>query len=128
MRENGMGVGDKMNAVGVGNVVQPFTLSTDLPFRSNILQSENMPVLHLWVLQTDAIANPATVLWEGSWRRAAGPGGTDEFFALTPSFLTTPGIPQLVVLRQTPSKMRVTFTRVAGVATTIRFALSCAAA
>lgn len=128
MRENGMGVGDKMNAVGVGNVVQPFTLAADAARVSNILQSENMPVLHLWVLQTDAIASPATVLWEGAWRRAAGIVNVDEFFALIPPFLTTPGIPQLITLRQTPSKMRVSFTRVPGVATTIRFALSCAAA
>lgn len=125
MRENPMGVGDKMVASGVGNVVQTLSLIADTTRIGSILQSENMPVLHLWVLQTNAVASPATVTLEGAWR--VGVGGTDEFLPLIAPFLTTPGVPQIIVLRQTPTKMRVTFLRVAGVATTIRYALSSAA-
>lgn len=127
MRENPLGVGDKMIAAGVGNSVQPvLNLTLDAATTSNVLQSENMPVLHLWLLQTNAIASPATITFEGSWR--VGPGAVDEFLPLIPPFLTTPGIPQLIVVRQTPTKIRFSATRVAGVATSLRYTLSCAAA
>lgn len=127
MRENPMGVGDKMIAAGVSNSIQPvMNLTQDAGLASNVLQSENMPVLHFWILQTTAIAAPATIQLEGSWR--VGPGAVDEFLPLIPAFLTTPGIPQLIVLRQTPTKIRFTATRVAGTATQLRYVLSSAAA
>lgn len=127
MRENPMGVGDKMIAAGVANSVQPvMNLSLDAAQTSNVLQTENMPVIHLWIQQTTAIAAPATIQLEGSWR--VGVGAVDEFLPLIPAFLTTPGFPQLIVLRHTPTKIRFSATRVAGTATQLRYTLSSAAA
>lgn len=83
-----------------------------------------MPGIRLWILQTDAIASPATVQVQGSFRPADLGGGGDEVINLTAPFVLVPLVPAIIPVSIAVGKVRLSLTRVAGVATNIQYALA----